>query len=83
MNAIIMRCYTSRSMGFGGFSSQALQLSGHSLLRRKVKVELWTEGDLGAENKRNFDNFGIMFHEAVELRRTGAEELDGCKCIQV
>eukprot|EP00913_Durusdinium_trenchii_P022231 g20890.t1 len=26
----------------------ALQLSGHSLLRRKVKVELWTDGDTGA-----------------------------------
>jgi len=25
----------------------AIQLSGHSLLRRKVKVELWTEADMG------------------------------------
>ena len=28
------------------------RLQGHSLLRRKVKVELWTEGDLGACAKR-------------------------------
>jgi len=82
MNAIIMRCYTSRSMGFGGFSSQALQLSGHSLLRRKVKVELWTEGDLGAENKRN-RNFGSCFMKPLSCAERGVEELDGCKYVHV
>lgn len=79
----------SRSINFGGFQNEALQLSGrklketvrsqglmvmeswmnlqgHSLLRRKVKVELWTEGDLGAENKR--------------WHRTAPQRLDHVSC---